>query len=124
MADVIRRSCVANRESFVFETVFSDPVGAKVQFLKDAVAAGYHVVLIFIQITNVETSIQRVSMRVAQGGHDVPEVKLRSRFERTRKNLQIAIEQLPKVFVFDNTDLSYPYRLVEVWQDGQRVHPR
>ena len=119
IAESLRRSLLASRESFIFETVFSDPVGDKVGFLREAADAGYQVAVIFIRIADAETSIQRVSMRVAQGGHDIPDEKLKSRFDRTLANLQRAVEQLPHVLVFDNSDLAHPYRLVEVWRDGQ-----
>ena len=72
VADSLRRELVRQRESFVFETVFSDPVGDKLGFLQDAAAAGYTVVLCFIGISGAEVSEQRVAMRVTQGGHDVP----------------------------------------------------
>jgi predicted ABC-type ATPase len=120
-ADALRKALVARSESFIFETVLSDPVGDKVEFLRDAVTLGYEVVLIFIRIGDVETSIQRVSMRVAQGGHDVPDDKLQSRFDRTLNNLQRAIERLPHVLLFDNSDLSRPFQHVETYHDGKRV---
>src|SRR5262245_10039760 len=44
IADILRRELVRQRESFVFETVFSDPAGEKLAFLTDAIAAGYNVV--------------------------------------------------------------------------------
>ena len=47
-ADVARRELFLQRASFVFETVFSDPVGDKVAFLKEMEAAGYRVILCFI----------------------------------------------------------------------------
>jgi len=37
-ADALRRELVRLRESFIFETVFSDPVGDKLAFLKEAAA--------------------------------------------------------------------------------------
>ena len=40
MANSLRRELIRQRESFVFETVFSDPVGDKLAFLKDAAAVG------------------------------------------------------------------------------------
>ena len=43
VADRLRSELVAQRESFVFETVFSDPVGDKRTFLKEAVIAGSQV---------------------------------------------------------------------------------
>src|SRR5882672_5588043 len=48
IADALRTQLVVERESFAFETVFSDPHGAKVDFLRDAVQRGYTVVLCFI----------------------------------------------------------------------------
>ena len=118
-ADALRRELVNQRESFVFETVFSDPVGDKLAFLKEAVTAGYTVVLCFIGISGPKTSEQRVAMRVSQGGHDVPTDKLRSRYPRTLANLKSAIGELPHVWIFDNDDLRTPFRRVAVFEQGQ-----
>ncbi|MDB6054911.1 MAG: Zeta toxin [Verrucomicrobiales bacterium] len=120
-ADALRKALVQERESFVFETVFSDPVGEKVKFLQQAEAVGYAVVLCFIRISDVEMSDDRVAMRVSQGGHDVPIEKLRSRFPRTLANLRKAIEGLTSVMVFDNSDLSKPFQRVAEYNDGKRV---
>ncbi len=121
MAAAIRSTLVAQRESFIFETVLSDPVGEKVEMLASYAASGYTVVLVFIQIGSVEESIRRVAMRVSQGGHDVPDEKLRARFERTQANLQRAIGCLPHVIIYNNNDLSRPYQLAEAYENGQRV---
>jgi predicted ABC-type ATPase len=60
-------------------------------------------------------------MRVTQGGHDVPTEKLTSRFPRTVANLKAALRELPHVMVFDNGDLSTPFRLVAVYEEGRLV---
>jgi predicted ABC-type ATPase len=122
LADVIRRQLVEQRESFVFETVFSDPVGDKLAFLKEAAEKGYTVVLCFIGISGPEVSEERVAMRVSQGGHDVPAEKLVARFPRTLANLKTAIGDLPQVWIFDNDDLRTPFRQVAVFENGQRVN--
>jgi predicted ABC-type ATPase len=121
LADQLRRALVKQRESFVFETVFSDPVGDKVRFLQDAARVGYTVVLCFIGLDSADTSEQRVAMRVLQGGHDVPADKLAARFDRTLVNLQRAIQGLPFVHVFDNSDLRHPFRKVAEFKDGRVV---
>jgi predicted ABC-type ATPase len=125
LANTVRRHLAAERESFIFETVFSDPVGDKLGFLKAAAAEGYTVVLCFIGLPSPDVSEQRVAMRVSQGGHDVPTQKLAERFPRTLANLKAAIRELPHVWVFDNSDLSHPFRQVAVFRDGHRaeVHP-
>ena len=118
VADALRRELVNQRESFVFETVFSDPVGNKIAFLKDAITAGYTVVLCFIGISSPRISEQRVAMRVSQGGHDVPTEKLHSRHPRTLANLKAAIRELPHVLVFDNNELHTPFRRVAAFENG------
>lgn len=121
LAASIRETLLQQRERFVFETVLSDPVGEKVARLEELSRGDYQVVLIFIQIDSAETSKQRVAMRVMQGGHQVPDEKLEARFERTLENLERAIDSLPLVVVFDNSDLAHPYRLEAVYRDGEQV---
>lgn len=118
LASSLRSALVAQRESFIFETVLSDPVGEKVDQLATYATLGYTAVLIFIQIGSAEESIKRVSMRVSQGGHDVPDEKLIGRFDRTRANLKRAIERLPYVFVYSNDDLAHPFQLIELYESG------
>jgi predicted ABC-type ATPase len=121
LAAALRASLVEQRESFVFETVLSDPVGAEVRELEEWSRSGLAVIVIFIRIDSPDTSKQRVAMRVLQGGHDVPDENLESRFHRTLANLQRAVQALPVVVIFDNTDLSRPYRLEAIYCRGQRV---
>jgi predicted ABC-type ATPase len=121
IADTLRRELVKQRESFVFETVFSDPAREKLTFLREAADTGYTVVLCFIGTSGPEVSDQRVAMRVSQGGHNVPMEKLVARFPRTMANLKAAIREMPSVWVFDNDDLRTPYRLAAVFEDGKQV---
>ena len=117
----LREELLRVRESFVFETVFSDPVGDKLAFLQEAARSGYTVVVCCIGIDGPDTSEERVAMRVAQGGHDVPTDRLVSRFPRTLTNLKAAIAALPFVRVFDNQDLRRPFRNVGVFESGRAV---
>jgi len=121
LANAIRQQLFVERESFIFETVFSDPVGDKLGFLKTAAKEGYTVVLCFIGLPSPDVSEQRVAMRVSQGGHDVPSLKLVERFPRTLANLERAIRDLPHVWVFDNGDLERPFRKVAVFRNGRQV---
>lgn len=121
LAASIRRELVSQRESFIFETVLSDPIGEKVNQLASYEALGYTVVLIFIRIDSPEESIKRVAMRACQGGHDVPDTKLRARFARTQANLQRAIQRLPHVIVYSNEDLGNPYQFVAYYENGQKI---
>jgi len=121
VADSLRRELVRQRESFVFETDFSDPVGEKLAFLKGSAQAGYATILCFIGASGPEVCEQRAAMRVSQGGHDVPTEKLIARFPRILVNLRIALRELPHVWIFDNDDLRTPCRLVTVLKNGRMV---
>jgi predicted ABC-type ATPase len=119
IAGALRQKLLEQQESFIFETVFSDPVVDKIGFLQKAAGAGYNVILCFIGISGPAMSEQRVAMRVSQGGHDVPTEKLIMRFPRTLENLAKSIRTLPHVFVFDNEDLSDPYRQIAIFRNGE-----
>ncbi len=110
LAEVTRRGLFAERQSFIFETVFSDPVGAKLSFLEEAVASGYNVVLCFIGLSRPGKSLQRVAVRVLEGGHNVPTAKITERYPRVMQNLRRALVRLPLVLVYDNDDLRVPHR--------------
>lgn len=118
-----RQELLAEKQSFIFETVFSDPAGAKVAFLKTAAERGYEVVLCFIRLADLALSQTRVSMRTRQGGHDIPNDKLAARFPRSLNNLRVAIATLPNVLVFDNSRLNTPPLLVAEFQNGTALDP-
>jgi len=120
-ADAVRAELIRQRESFITETVFSDPVGAKLGLFTAAQTQGYTVVLVFIGISGPERSDERVAMRVSQGGHDVPPDRIISRFPRVLSNLRAALPVLSAVLVYDNDDLRRPYRRIARVEQGRIV---
>lgn len=119
LADEVRRLKFEKRESFIMETVFSDPIGAKLHFLEQARREGYAVTLFFIGLESAELSAARVHARVQAGGHDVPTEKLMARYERTLDNLERAIPVLPRIVIYDNSSYLEPYRLLGEFRDGR-----
>ena len=101
--------------SFVAETVFSHP--SKVELLADAAAHGFRVVLHIIAIPE-DLAVARVIDRVANGGHDVPEEKVRERFGRLWSHLAEAIMLADEAHVYDNTRAATPFRLVATYLNG------
>jgi len=120
-AERLRGAFVEARVSFCTETVLSDEVGAKLQFLRDARTAGFVVVLIFVGLDSPQLSVARVMQRVRAGGHDIPDEKLHARFPRTLQNLRAAITIVDDAFLFDNSSVDDPYRIVAVYHGGQLV---
>ena len=120
VADTWRRDLVARGASFCMETVFSDPHGAKLDFLEECQSQGYAVVLIFIGLASAALSRGRVMERVEGGGHDVPDEKIDERFPRTFINLRRALSFVNHALLFDNSSADAPYRFVAEFKDGKR----
>jgi predicted ABC-type ATPase len=114
----IRDRMILRSESFVTETVLSDPVGEKVESLREAAERGFDVTLIYIGIEDADLSRRRVEARVAAGGHDVPPEKLDARYQRSLDNLGRAIEQLPRVRIYDNSSFRDPHRFLGEFRSG------
>ena len=117
----IRDQLIRRGESFVMETVFSDPVGEKVAVLARAADAGYDVTLINVGVAGPDLSARRVNSRVQVGGHDVPVDELAARYERSLANLERAIGRLPRVLIYDNSSFANPYRLLAEFESGSLI---
>jgi len=109
---------LAARQSFVTETVFSHP--SKLDLIRDAAAAGYLVYLEVIAVP-VELSVARVPNRVANGGHDVPEAKIRERHARLWALVAEAIGLVHEAHVYVNTAAGDPFCLVASYRQGMLI---
>lgn len=119
IADLTREHMLEQKAWFATETVFSDEVGAKLEFLRRAEAAGFHVVMVFVTLANVHLSRQRVAFRVAENmGHDVPPDKLQRRFIASRENARRAFYKVETGILLDNSSIHNPLRLLAVTRKG------
>ena len=110
-----RDSRIHARTSFAAETVFSHE--SKLELLRTASSAGYRVSLHVVMIPEL-LAVARVVNRVANGGHDVPEAKVRARYARLWRLVREAIEMVDEAFVYDNSRARTPYRLVASFDRG------
>lgn len=86
--------------SFIAETVFSHP--SKLGLIHAARGAGFTVVLHVLLIPE-DLAVERVRHRVAAGGHDVPEAKIRLRHHRLWIPVVEAIALADLATVYDNS---------------------
>jgi predicted ABC-type ATPase len=80
--EVLRRLAEAERrrESFAIETTLSSTMYAR--RMRSWKAWGYRVALHFIELPSEDFAVRRVAIRVAAGGHSVPESDVRRRYHR------------------------------------------
>jgi predicted ABC-type ATPase len=76
---------LSQRQDFAFETTLSSK--SFVRFIELAKQAGYSVNLIYYWLDSVNLAIERVKMRVSEGGHDIPEDIIVRRYRAGLKNL-------------------------------------
>lgn len=115
MAATRREALVAARRSFATETVFSHE--SKVEFVTAAVEAGY-LVTVHVLAVPEDIAVDRVDNRVENGGHAVPENKIRRRYGRLWGHVADAISLVERCRVYDNTLAATPFRLVAEFERG------
>ena len=92
---------ISQHMDFAFETTLGG--NTITALLESAAAAGIAVHVWYVGLSSPELHIQRVRARVAKGGHDIPEEKIRERYDRSRLNLIRLLPKLAAVWVYDNS---------------------
>ena len=117
IAERLRNELLEQGRSFCFETVFSHP--SKIDFVGKAKALGYEVIIVFVHLSTAELNKARITQRVEEGGHTVPEDKVVSRIPRTMQNIKTALSLADKAYLLDNSDYIKPFQLVAKIDQGQ-----
>ena len=99
-----RLEFIFQKQPFAFETVMSHP--SKLAILETAKEAGFETQVVFVSTESSEINVERVRQRVADGGHDVPENKIVSRYERSMSLLPRVAEIADKIYIVDNSGKS------------------
>lgn len=104
---------------FVTETVFSHP--SKLSLVTEAQARGFQVRVMHVGVEFADISVARISCRVQEGGHTVPEHKVRERFDRSAALIRAAVLKADHSHVYDNSRLNEPPRHCLTFRSGNLV---
>jgi predicted ABC-type ATPase len=105
------RALIEARGDFALETTLAGATGIKT--MQAAKAAGYRVSLAYICVQDTKLNIERVRLRVALGGHDVPEDDIRRRRLRSLSRVPDAMRIADEAVLLDNSSTAYE-RVVEM----------
>jgi len=119
IAEARRQDAIANKKSFVTETVFSHP--SKNELLDQARAAGYKIFVFHVNVRNEELSVKRVAKRVKEGGHNVPEDKIRARYHRNQAFIRSAVLKADMAYVYDNSVRGQAPKAIITFDKGRAV---
>jgi predicted ABC-type ATPase len=96
---------VARGDSFAFETTLAGLGYAR--HIPQWRSLGYHVKLVFLSLPSADLAVERVRVRVRQGGHDIPEPVIRRRFDAGLKNLHAVYRTIVDSWLlYDNAGLT------------------
>ena len=105
-----REVCLANMENIMFETVLSAP--DKLDYIARAKNAGYFIRLFFVGTNHPSINAARITLRVLDGGHDVPISKIIGRYYKSIANCLEAANFVDRLYVYDNSiDNVFPQLL-------------
>jgi predicted ABC-type ATPase len=98
---------IAERGVFAFETTLGGRTIAAL--LERALSSGLEVRVWYIGLSSPELHLARVRARVARGGHDIPEARIRARYDSGRLNLIRLLPKLTELRVYDNSAEADPH---------------
>lgn len=98
-------AAIAQGSNYAFETT----LGGRTIAAKIKTAAQTHDVLMwFCSLSSPELHITRVKARVAAGGHDIPEARIRERYVTAIENLIALMPHLANMKAYDNSVEAAP----------------
>ena len=97
---------IANaRLDFAFESTLSGL--SYIGRLKRWKSHSYRIEIVFLRLASVQLALHRISVRVKQGGHNVPHADVVRRFERGWKNFESTYKPLADSWqIYDNSGLK------------------
>lgn len=109
---------LSEKMNFAVETTLSG--NHELSLMQTAQDSGYKVNMVYVCVENPMIAIGRISQRVRDGGHFVPQEDVIRRYERSLNNLEKALGLSDRAFLLDNT--SKRYRLLLTQEYGSIRH--
>ena len=108
LAEKQREEHLSSMQQFCFETVMSTDRNLKL--LQKARRIGYFIRCYYILTVDPMINVQRVKSRVSSGGHDVPEEKIISRYDRALDLVKDVVTVSDICHIYDNSEEN-PFRI-------------
>ena len=118
-AESLRENALMNHEDFIFETVLS--TDRNLNLLKKAKKHGYFIRCIYVLTKDPEINIIRVRSRTDDGGHDVPEDKIISRYHKSLTRIPQLVDLCDIIHIYDNS--KTPFRIYKKRKDQEFFWP-
>jgi predicted ABC-type ATPase len=95
------KASVRAHQTVGVETVLSTPKYRPL--VEEAKSRGFEIRLLYVTLRTTDQNVERVRLRVAKGGHGVPEDTIRTRRERSFQQLPWFLDQADFALIYDNS---------------------
>lgn len=106
-AEALREKAISAKIDFTFETVLS--TDRNLNLLKKAKESGYFIRCIYVITSDSDINVMRVKARAYAGGHDVPDEKIKSRYDKALKLIPELVSICDIMHLYDNSE--EPFRI-------------
>ena len=108
-------------QTFAFETTLATK--SYKNKIVQAQNFGYNVVLLFFWLRKIELAIERVKLRVKEGGHNIESEVIKRRYKNGISNLfEIYLPIVNEVMIFDNSEGVYELIAEKNSSENMSVH--
>ena len=112
-----REKCLTERKSLIFETVLS--AKDKIDYIERAKKIGFFIRIFFVCTESPSINASRIAQRVMKGGHDVPIVKIISRYQKSVLNCKHIATKVDRTYLYDNSIENTEAKLLLHLADGK-----
>lgn len=98
------RECIKEGKSFSIETTLAGKNA--INQMNQAKENGYEISMFFLGLKEVSKNIERVALRVKNGGHHIPTEDILRRHTTSRDNLLQNLKLIDNLLVVDNSNLD------------------
>jgi len=106
----LARDCIRNKRDFSVETTLAG--GNVLRLMRDAKASGFEVTMFYVGLGDYRLNIERVAVRVKNGGHHIPTEDIIRRHDTSIKNLLSNLHMIDHLIVIDNSRSEGEIKLV------------
>ena len=110
LAERQREEHIEQMSEFCFETVLSTE--RNIKLLEKAKQKGYFIRCYYILTADPMINVLRVKSRVEAGGHDVPEEKIITRYDRALRLVKDLVQICDVCHIYDNSG-NKPFRILK-----------
>ena len=104
------RQLASQRSRFAFETTLASRTFAP--WIEELISTGYQFHLVFLWLPDAEMAVARVSARVSEGGHSVPEETIRRRYHSGLSNFFTLYRSMAMTWEFWDNSSEAGLRLI------------